>query len=277
MKAAHAMCAALVLLTAQPLVAQPQPTLEQVLDRLGAYLTEYETQLASLVADELFEQSVYARRLSREHVRLESEVAFMRLPGDNEWLGFREVRKKNWKALEATGPSMTELLALPAGNVAKAAAIARASAQHNLGLPRTINTPTTPLDIIHPRHRHAHRFELGGTAQVRGRRVVTIRFEETSRPTLVREPSGDDLISRGRFWVDPATGAVWRIEWLYSRETKSPSPASLRVDFKPHAELGLMVPFEMVERFHARQSIGEGRATYKNFRRFGTSARIVPQ
>ena len=38
-----------------------------------------------------------------------------------------------------------------------------------------------------------------------------------------------------------------------------------------------MVPLEMREGFFTRTGSGDGRATYRNFRRFGTSARIVPQ
>jgi hypothetical protein len=271
-----------VLLTAISLpcslaAGQSQLTLDQLLGRLDAYLIEYETELSSVVADERFEQSIYSRSLSPERVTLESEVAFMRLPGDGEWLGFRDVKKKNWKPIAGDGPSMIELLASPAGNVSRAVAVARASARHNLGFARTINTPTTPLDIIHPRHRQAHRFELRGGTIVRRRPVVEIGFEETSRPTLLREPSGADLISRGRIWVDRTTGAVWRIEWMYSRQPRQSRPPSLRVEFEPHAGLGVMVPHEMVERFHAAQGFGEGRATYTNFRRFGISARIVPQ
>jgi hypothetical protein len=257
--------------------AQSRPSLQELLDRLGAYLAEYETHLSTVVADEHFEQNVYARGLSREFVTLDSEVAFMRLPGDGEWLGFREVRKKNWKPIASSGPSMAELLASSAANLTKAVSMARASARHNLGLPRTINTPTTPLDIIHPRHRGAHRFELRGTERVRRQRVVVIGFEEIARPTLLREPSGVNLVSNGRIWADPATGAVWRVEWIYRRERSSSRPPSLRVEFQPHAALQLMVPYEMRERFHGQQGMGEGRATYRNFRRFATGARIVPQ
>lgn len=266
---------AVVVLASSPL-AQSAPDVAPVLDRLGAYLIEYETQLSTIVADEHFEQEVHTAR-SRQSVVLESEVAFTRLPGNKEWLGFREVKRKNSQPISGGRQSMTDLLASPAGESARAVMIARASAQHNLGLARTINTPTTPLDIVHPRHRAAHRFELRGDARLRGRKVVVVAFEETSRPTLLREPSGIDLISSGRIWIDPAAGTVWRIHWIYERHLGSYRPPSLRVDFEPQAALGLMVPRQMIERFHTERGVGQGTATYKNFRRFGTSARIVPQ
>ena len=54
----------------------------------------------------------------------------------------------------------------------KAKAIATASARYNLGLPRTVNVPTAPLDIIHPIHRTPMRYELLGEETVRGTRTT---------------------------------------------------------------------------------------------------------
>ena len=279
-------CSALfaaVFLTSSSISAQSPPTLDQLLDRMGAYLTEYESQLSSVVADERFEQNVYAPGAGSrtQATTLESEVAFIRLPGGAEWLGFREVKRVNFKAVKQNGPSISDVLTSAAGDMTKARAIANASAKHNLGLPRTINVPTAPLDIIHPAHRAAHRYELTGDESVRGTRTMVVAFTEVARPTLVREPNGTYLVSSGRIWIEPESGGVWRVEWVYQAEKRHPralAPPRLRVDFERHAELGFMVPRAMTEVFSATsRTRGEGRATYRNFRRFGTSARIVPQ
>lgn len=246
---------------------------------MSVYLTEYETQLSSVVAEERFEQSIYTGG-DRRVALLESEVAFIRLPGGAEWLGFRDVKRSNWKPVKTSGLSISEVLTSAAGDMTKAIAIASASAKHNLGMPRTINVPTAPLDIIHPMHRQALRHELQGDEMVRGMRTARIAFTEIARPTLVREPSGEDLVSSGRVWVEPVSGTVWRVEWVYQaedRRTNASPPPRLRVDFERHKELGIMVPTLMTEVFSAPVGRGEGRATYRNFRRFGTSARIVPQ
>jgi hypothetical protein len=46
-----------------------------------------------------------------------------------------------------------------------------------------------------------------------------------------------------------------------------------------HDGLGILVPTTMLENFSTStpSSNGSGEATYTNFRRFGTSAKIVPQ
>ena|SRR5687767_8480405 len=102
--------AAVILLTTCSLSAQSAPALDQLLDRMGAYLVEYEALLGSVVADERFEQSINATRLGGERLLLESEVAFIRLPGDSEWLGFRDVRKVNSKPVADRGASISDLL-----------------------------------------------------------------------------------------------------------------------------------------------------------------------
>ena len=274
-----AVLVAAAFLTSSSTSAQSKPSLELLLDRMGAYLIEYETHLSSVVAEERFEQNIYARQ-GRTGAVLESDVAFIRLPGGAEWLGFREVKRLNWKALKTSGPSISDVLTSAAGDLTKAQAIANASAKHNLGLPRTINVPTAPLDIIHPMHRKALRHDLQGNERIRGVRTARIAFTETARPTRLREPSGQNLVSSGRVWVEPDSGTVWRVEWVYQAENRRPTappPPRLRVDFEPHEELAIMVPRLMTEVFSVLVGRGEGRATYRNFRRFGTSARIVPQ
>ena len=258
--------------------AQSDAPLDQLLDRMGQYLLAYEAQLSSVVAEETFEQRIFGRIAAGKPRRLQSEIAFMRLPGNAEWLGFRDVRQVDGTPVNRPGLSISEVLTSNGDDIKKALAIANASARYNLGLPRTINLPTAPLDIIHPRYRDVHKFELLESESVAGIRTAVVGFHETTRPTLVREPSGVDLVSSGRVWIEPATGKVWRVEWVYQEEKKRsngwPAP-KLRVEFQPDKELGFMVPVEMREVFAVNAARGEGRAVYRNFRRFGTSARIV--
>ena len=264
---------------------------------MGAYLTDYETQLSSVVADERFTQRVvYTRaytdgvpeigrmpsesdlRTNDEQRRLESEIGFIRLPGGAVWLGFRDVRRINGRQVARGAQSVSDVLASGADVMTKARAIAEASAAHNLGTPRTTNVPTAALEIIHPRNFAAHQFEMRGEDTVRRTRVAVIGFTEVRRPPLVTNLAGKALVSRGRIWVDPSTGAVWRVEWIYAPAVGVPS--SLRVEFDTHDKLGMLVPLEMREEFRSFGGLdarGSGVAYYTNFRRFGTSARIVPQ
>jgi hypothetical protein len=277
---------AAALLTSASISAQSKPSLEQLLDLMGAYLVEYESHLSSVVADERFTQRVVYTRAhtdglpetNDEQRRLESEIGFIRLPGGSVWLGFRDVRKINGREVARRAQTVSDLLASGTDVMTKARAIAEASAAHNLGTPRTTNVPTAALEIIHPRNFAAHRFEMRGEETVRRTRVVVIGFTEVRRPPLVANLGGKELVSRGRIWVDPSTGAVWRVEWIYAPAVGVPS--SLRVEFDTDDKLGILVPLEMREEFRSFGGLdarGSGVAQYSNFRRFGTSARIVPQ
>ncbi len=268
------------------LKAQPAVSLEQVLERMSAYLLQYETQLSSVVADERFDQRVVYTRAYKngmpvttdERRRLESEIGFIRLPGGAEWLGFRDVRKINGRAVTPTKRRVSDALAATGDAMVQARAIAEASAEHNLGVPRTTNVPTAALEIIHPRNFAAHQFERRGEDTIRKTKVAVIAFTEKRRPPIVSAYGGQELVSSGRIWIDPSAGTIWRIEWAYAPAIGSPS--SLRVDFAMNEALGMMVPVEMREAFAVIGGLnarGDGVAIYENFRRFGTSGRIVPQ
>ena len=97
-----------------------------------------------------------------------------------------------------------------------ARAIADASAEHNLGVPRSTNVPTAALEIIHPRNYAAHQFTLRGDDTVRRTKVAVLGFNETRRPPLVQALGGQELISRGRIWLEPDCGTIWRVEWIYA-------------------------------------------------------------
>jgi hypothetical protein len=275
----------LVALLSVSLSAQA-PTVDQLLDRMAAYLKQYEEQLSSVVADERFDQKFASLRTrnvgmgtsARVKRTIDSEVSFIRLPGQNEWLGFRDVRKINGVPLRDTGLRLTELLRR--GSADQAKAIAYAGAAHNLGLPRTINVPTAVLEVLHPSHRGRFHYSVAGSATVRKQAVTVIAFREVARPTLVRQPDGGNIVSSGRAWVDPRSGRIVRVEWFYDSEPADPAMAvrpKLLVEFELNPELGILVPTRMEEVFGVPYGTGDGVAVYRNFRRFGTTARVVPQ
>jgi hypothetical protein len=116
---------------------------------LDRYLIEYDPQLSALVADEVFHQEApplttvdpYLKR------RLDSEVAFTRLPDAMSWIGFRRVMKVNGVAVAQSGPALAALLLLgPTDRLAQAQLLVIQGSEHNLGLPRTTNLPNLPLE-----------------------------------------------------------------------------------------------------------------------------------
>jgi hypothetical protein len=257
-------------------------------DRLDRYLIEYEPQLSRVVANELMTQRDGASRNAIRQTaeptrdrRIKSEVAFIGLPGDAGWLGFRRVVNVNGKDVPDAGPSLAELLTDGAkDDYDQARLLLAQSAQHNLGFPRTTNLPNLPLEFLHPRNRHRLHHRIDGREKIRGGETARMIFEEQSTPTIIQKPDGSDMQSLIVAWVEPSSGRLLRAQ-VKTRDPQIgvlPFDAVVWVDFRPDEKLGLLVPYEMKEEFFAgRFREGTGTARYTNYRQFKTGARIVPQ
>jgi hypothetical protein len=97
---------------------------------------------------------------------------------------------------------------------------------------------------------------------------------------LVRNPNTDaDMPTVVRAWIDPVNGQLLRADVnTYASFDAKEFENSLRVEFVTDKGVGLLVPSEMREEFPGDSGgTGKSVARYSNYRRFTTSARIVPQ
>ena len=257
-------------------------------ERLDKYLLDYEPKLSALVADERLSQRDAPTREAMvnvapdtKHRSIESEVAFISLPGNVGWLGFRRLIKLNGKAIKDAGTPLATLLA-DGGNddLDQARLLLTDSASANLGEPRTTNLPNLPLEFLHPRNRHRLHHRIDGTEKVRGIDTTRLIFQEHSTPTIIQRPEGGDMQSLIIAWVETATGRLLRAE-VRTRDARLgvlPFDNIIRVEFRADEKLGLLVPYEMKEEFFAgRFREGTGTARYSNYRKFQTAAKLVPQ
>ena len=257
-------------------------------DRLDQYLLDYEPKLSSLVAEELLIQRDAPGRGAAvnaapdtKHRRLNSDVAFIGLPGDAGWLGFRRVLKVNGKTIADAGPPLAVLLTNGASDdYEQARLLLQESARHNLGAPRTTNLPNLPLEFLHPRNRHRLHQRIDATERVRGIETTLLVLQEHSTPTIIQRPEGGDMQSLVRAWVETTTGRLIRGE-VRTRDARLGVLAAfdnvIKVDFRPDPKLGILVPYEMEEIFFAgRFREGTSTARYSNYRQFRTAARVMP-
>ena len=258
-------------------LAQPagEPSLDTLLERLSAYLLRYEPLISQVIADEEMTQRDRGNsQLSSPPTsrKLRSEVAFMRLPGDGEWIGFRLVQQVDGRRVRSQQERLQRILGGTGDDQRRGIAIAQESASHNLGAARTTNLPLLACEFLHPRNRARLTFERRGVERVDGLTLRRIDFTEHASPTIIHNPRGRDVQSRGSVWIEEATGAIRQ---ALIRDAHSFTPYQLRVWFVEHDGLGILVPARMSESFPVGGRIGEGDARYSNFRRFTTSARIV--
>jgi hypothetical protein len=306
--------AAILVITAGIASAAQQParSLADVLARLDAYLQQYETTLATIVAEERYSQALEERRQAvpgdreerrqavpgdREERRqavpgdrelaaqsatgrqtrtLVSDYALARSPGGHAWTGFRDTYEVDGQPVRDREDRLLALMADGSESAAsQALRISRDNARHNLGedvVSRTINVPTVALDLVHRRHRSRMSFEKRGEEVVDGTSAWVLTYRERDRPTILRTPDGKDRRVRGAVWVDPVTGEVLRTDLSWDG---APS-GFIVVHYRRDERIGALVPDMMLEEYRGAKGLLTGRATYTNYRRFQTAARVVP-
>ena len=271
--------AALVCLTGGAVAAQaPSRTLHEVLARLDAYLGAYESTLATVVAEEHYQQAVEGTPLPPGGLTrtLISDYALARSPGGHAWTGFRDTYEVDGHPVRDRANRLQALMAEGTAESARQALrISRENARYNLRddiVARTINVPTVALEFIHPRHRSRVSFEKRGEEVIDGVRVWVLSFRERARPTLLRTPDGKDRRARGAVWVDPMGGDVLRTDLSWD----GAPDGYIVVHYRRDAGVGALVPEAMLEEYRGAGGLITGKATYTNYRRFSTAARVLP-
>ena len=273
-------------LLAAPVSAQDGTGVDDVVGRAAAYVEAYVDDLSNVVAEEDYQQTWrwrYGRRIRR---RLVSELLLIRVGGEGQWVGFRDVVEVNGRELENRGSRLVSLFVDDRTSIdgessalARARRISEESARYNVGgTHRTFNVPTYPLLFLHPANLDRFYFEAmrtdrggcGGAATARN-----VRFEEVSYPTMTRGFGDIDLPTRGRFCIDAESGRVLEAEFELRHPAMGERPsvdARARVSFGLDPRLNLWVPTEMRDRVLEQrgpvQVVMEGTGRYRNYRQF---------
>ena len=164
------------------------------------------------------------------------------------------------------------------------------NAAFNIGsISRNINIPTFALAALRTVNHSRFRFSRPRSETVDGEALTVLEIRETARPTLVSGLRGRDVPLNGTVWLDPREGRVRRTE-IILRDLVLPPPevggqqlsrdeeltSRITVVFGPDANVGTWVPVEMRERYdNSWGEVTTGQATYANYRKFRTTARLV--
>lgn len=245
--------------------AQP-PSLDETLKRTAIYVAAFHKQLSGIVAEETYEQHIkkQSNAYDRSRRNLKSDFLLVRPVGSDRYVEFRDVFEVDGRAVRDRQDRLTKLfLDPPPGAQLQLERVARESSRFNIGrVYRTLNTPVLPLAFLLIDYQSQFAFTV---AREQTTSAMVLAFKETGRPTLVRTPIGKDMPSRGRFWVDAASGAVTQSELIVE---DAQVKATVNVTYRADEELGFFVPVEMREGYVAGRDEIEGRATYGRFRRF---------
>jgi hypothetical protein len=270
-------------------------SLDEVLKRAGAYVVQFKQELAGLVAQE---SSVQESRRSSDMIvsdtqavpyrTLKSDLLLVRPGGSERYMEFRDVFEVDGKAVRDRQERLSKLF-LDGSTSAREqmTQILAASARYNIGsVVRNLNTPVFPLIFLEPDSQPRFRFRLTNERQPTLARnqpreseaplkpflvppnAVVVEYREVQKGTFVRRAvGGGDQPSRGRFWIDAATGVVLMSEIMIDDPHVQ---CVIDVGYGREPGIGPHVPLEMRERYvNLRDgSTTTGTAQYSNFRRF---------
>ncbi len=257
-----------------------------VLARAAAWVQRFADEATFVVAGEAYEQEyryLDGPQWRAERRVLRSDMVLVRTPAEEArrgfpWVQFRDVQEVDGRPLADHQGRLERLFHDPSGAAyAQAREIVAESARFNIGpAVRTVNVPAFALLFLVAPNQPRFRFRSQGEDTVDGIKTVVLRYEERERPTIIRSPRHEDRPAKGAFWIEPATGRVAKT--VIEVDTERPWRTEIEVDYARDARLDLWVPATMRER-HAR---GESEmvactATYSNYRRFETTARMVPR
>ena len=258
----------------------------QVLQRVAAYVRDYELSFASVVCEELYTQR--ARNVGAvawETRELRSEIALVRTRR-GDWRLFRDVFAVDGKTVRDRDERLLDLFAR--SDQSEALRISEESARYNIGpISRTLNVPTLALIYLTADEQSRSRFKVAGRKTTDGRGVLDLRFEERDTPRLVY--TRDRAPASGRAGVDAEDGIVRGTELRILTEG---TLAIVSVLYAKDEKLALWIPQHMTEtyRLYGRKGdtgfdsfdrapsekglITEGNASYTNCRKFSVDARI---
>jgi hypothetical protein len=201
----------LVLASGTGLARTTEPTLDEVLARIGRYVASYGEKAAVVVASEKYSQSVLVDGADMGRPRdLKAEFAIVRVAGGG-WTGYRDVIEFEGKPVHDRKDRLMALLTNIAGDADEVMKIANESARFNVGpISRNFNVPTAALFFFLPAEHDRFVFTRKGSKKIDGIDTWEIEFRETRQPTLIRTRAGRDVPIEGTLHVKPEDGTVVR-------------------------------------------------------------------
>ncbi len=175
-----------------------EPTLEQVMERVGQYVASYGEKAAVVVASEKYSQSVLVEGADMGRPRdLKAEFAIVRVAGGG-WTGFRDVIEFEGKPVQDRKDRLVSLLTNATGDSSELTRIANESARFNIGpISRNFNVPTAAMFFFMPAEHARFTFTRKGVEEDRGHRHVGDRIPRDEAPDADQDEGRQGRADRG--------------------------------------------------------------------------------
>jgi len=220
--------------------------------RTAAYVSQFVQGLANVVAQEDFDLKKPVR----------SDFLLVRYPGsDQELLAYRDVYQVDGATLPGREERLSDLFVKPIDGIRERVRQIVSDGEDHV--PPMLN-PLYALTFLQGHYQSRFRMTVTDATTPWPDGVKVVSFVEAVRPSLLRwGVFGDfDLPTRGKAWIEEATGRVFQTELEIGTGRDRPI---ILTTFKLDERLQVMVPAEM------RTRNPGGVAVYSNFRRFDVS------
>lgn len=268
---------------ASPSATQPS---DDPLAKATQYVARFEQTFSSVLWHEHYVQNDHIpRKFTSSGTRfmelagkrdLESDMLLLWIPRAENWIAVRDVLSVDGVARAESAEGLGSRLERPNTSLDDIRRLAADNGRFNIGqILRTFSEPTLTLLFLDARNRHRFTFKSGSGERVGSRASAVYHFSERERPTIVRGDSRD-VPARGRIWIDPQTGEILQT-FLELNDRHDRIAAQMTVRYGDHAGFDVLVPLEMRE-IYKSDLTGEqvtAVATYSDFRKFETAARII--
>ena len=276
-----------LLAVAAPAADEP-PALADLLVQVGRYVRGFQVDFATVISDETYRQRVHlletiggSDQTSKAERTMLSEMLFLWVPEDRGWLTVRNVLRVDRDPVADSRGRLERTLADPApGMVSRMRRLRDENARFNIGrIQHNFSDPALALQFVDPSVQPRFTFTLRGRDNINGLVTWPIAFSERAAPTMITV-DGRNALATGMIWAT-SSGIVIRTRLALTDPT-SRLHVEMVVAYGLDAKLGAWVPTRMDETYSQTRNGGATNeeitcsATYSNFRRFETSARILP-
>ena len=255
-----------------PAPARQEPAAADVLKSASAYALPYVSKISGVVLDEqaMVTEVVASRALVPK--RVASDVTLVNV--NDRVVSIRDSYAVDSKPIRERAlriaPALQELTS---ETLLKAQQYARDS--YHLFIATIVLRGTEPLlalAYLEPVHHPKLQWRIDGRRTINGTPVVGLRFEETrerNKVYLLQTPG--NASGSGRFWVDPASGAIHQIELWLESPTES---ASVTVQLTADAERKMLLPAQLSGTF-SETELGAGPATSASARNLSRKVEVI--
>lgn len=226
----------------------PGSPLPGLLSAGGAYVAEYQRQIAAIGCEERLHESAGYMGVSVGGPReptLRSDVVW--IDGESAgWIGLRDVFEVNGASVRPRDDRMARVLTLAApGALDNARRMVKEGASHHIGnVSRSINTPMHALSFLRLDNQARSAFSFEGMKTVDRLKVGLVVFRERSMPRVLR--TAGDAAAEGKLWIEPDSGRVVRSELVLKADGVT---ATIAIRYAPDSKLGLWLPVRLDEEY----------------------------